>query len=134
MLGLLFLGAGCFVWSILSERNPTVPKAWQTNGTSSAPDAGLHASLRSAGPEQGQLLRLEWPAHPKAESYLVQFRGPNGFETAPIHVLGSIFLYDMKSDVFNLPDSFRWTVTAVMADGTQVTGPPANVTPETLQR
>lgn len=125
VLGLLFLGAGCFVWSMLSEKNATVPKAWLTGGVA-MPTPGLRASVRSGGPGQGDLLRLEWPEHPKAESYTVQFQGANGFETAPISVLGSIFLYDLKSDVFNLPEAFRWTVTAVMADGTQVTGPPSS--------
>jgi hypothetical protein len=123
--GLLLVGAGCFAWSVLSDKRPSVPKAWQGAGANS-PAAALHAGIRSAGPGQGDLLRLEWPAHPKAESYIVKFEGVNGFASSPIPVLGNVFLYDLKSDVFALPESFRWSVTAVMADGTQVTTGTAN--------
>lgn len=122
MIGLIFLGAGCFVWSIVLERRPqAVPPPWQESLGSQAPTEGFLASVRSAGPEQGQLLRLEWPAHPRAASYEVQFTGANGFETSAIPVLGNVFMYDLKSDVFQLPQEFRWNVTAVMADGTEST-------------
>jgi hypothetical protein len=119
--GLLLVGAGIFVWSILSDDRPSVPKAWQGSAPEGSAGGTLQASVRSAGPGQGDLLRLEWPAHPKAESYVVRFEGVNGFATSPIPILGNVFLYDLKSDVFNLPDAFRWSVTAVMADGMQVT-------------
>jgi hypothetical protein len=105
---------------VLTDKRPSVPKAWQ-GAPEAGPSAALQASVRSAGPTQGELLRLEWPSHPTAESYVVRFEGVNGFETSPIPVLGNVFLYDLRSDVFALPESFRWSVTAVMADGTQVT-------------
>lgn len=128
VLGLLFVAAGGIVWSTLTEKTVKVPATWQESRGTSAPAEGMSASIRPAGPGQGDLLRLEWPAHPKAESYLVRFDGANGFKASPIPVLGSVFLYDLKSNVFGLPDTFRWSVTAVMSDGEEVATPPSNYT------
>src|SRR5688572_17405664 len=81
-VGLLLIAAGGFAWAMLSERRVLVPALWQ-HVRGEAASADLHAALRSAGPGQGTLLRLEWTAHPNAESYLVEFEGAHGFRKGP---------------------------------------------------
>jgi len=121
IVGLLLIAAGCFAWTMLSERRVLIPAMWQhVRGDAASGD--LHAGLRSAGPGQGALLRLQWTAHPRAESYLVEFEGANGFRRGPFPAAGNVFLYDMTTNVFDLPEGFRWTVTAVLSDGTQIVG------------
>lgn len=121
IVGLLLIAAGWFTWVMLSERHVLVPAMWQhVRGEHASGE--LHAVLRSSGSEQGRLLKLEWAAHPNAESYLVEFEGAHGFRKGPFPAAGNVFLYDLTTNVFDLPKNFRWTVTAVLHDGTQVAG------------
>ena len=121
IVGLLLIAAGWFTWIMLSERRVLMPAMWQhVRGERAAAD--LRTVLRSPDSGQGELLKLEWAAHPNAESYLVEFEGANGFRKGPFPAAGNVFLYDLTTNVFDLPKDFRWTVTAVLRDGTQVAG------------
>jgi hypothetical protein len=121
-LGVLLIAAGWIVWAMLSEKKASVPEMWQQVRVRDSVSDDLQAAVRAGGPGQGSLLRLEWEAHPAAASYLIEFEGGDGFRTSPIPSMGNVFLYDLKSNVFGLPQRFRWTVTAVMPDGTQIAG------------
>jgi hypothetical protein len=119
--GVLFLSGGVAVWFATSKKPETLAEPWRESSSSVA---GLTSDTRPNGGEQSNLLRLEWPAHPRAEGYLIRFLDRNGNGPAPIPVQGSVFLYDMQSDVLNLPDRFLWEVTALLSDGTKVVTPP----------
>jgi hypothetical protein len=85
--------------------------------------SGLASVIRAGGREQNELLRIEWPAHPRAERYLLRFLDESGRGPAPVTVQGTVFLYDLESDVFHLPSTFQWEVTAVLTDGSHVVTP-----------
>jgi hypothetical protein len=62
--GVLFLGGGVAVWFATSKKSEPLAEPWrETSGSVT----GLISDTRPSGGEQGNLLRLEWPAHPRAE-------------------------------------------------------------------
>jgi len=122
----LFLVGGGLIFATLPNRSKNaVPDVWNPTAVSGASE--LEAGLRSGGEQQGDLLRLTWPAHPDAASYRVQFAA-NGMGLTPVSVNGNVFLYDLASNVLGLPARFSWQVTAVMADGSEVTSPSQSYT------
>jgi hypothetical protein len=122
-LGLLLAAGGLAVWGSIQREDSGVPEVWKETTGPDGPSAQLESQLKPAGPAQGQLLRLEWPEHPNAESYLVEFLDERGVGPAPVPVQSTVFLYDMQTNVLHLPSQFQWVVTAVLPDGSQVVTP-----------
>ena len=118
--GIVLLAGGLAAWHSVADRE-TVPVAWQETAGPSGPASRMAAELRSGGPSD--LLRLEWPAHPRARSYEVRFEGAS----APVTVQGTVFLYDLQSNVLHLPSDFGWEVSAVLPDGSEVVTPSQRV-------
>lgn len=118
--GIVLLAGGVAAWHSIVDRE-TVPEAWQETAGPTGPASHMAAELRSGGPSD--LLRLKWPAHPSARSYEVRFEGA----PAPVTVQGTVFLYDLQSNVLNLPSDFDWQVSAVLSDGSEVVTPPQHV-------
>ena len=83
----------------------------------------LRTDVRPGGGVQGDLLRLEWPQHPRAQEYQIRFRDSGGSGPAPVTVSGTVFLYDMKSNALRLPEKFTWEVSAVLPDGSEIVTP-----------
>ena len=86
-------------------------------------DVGLRSGTRTTGTDQGDLLRLEWPPHPRAQGYVLRFMDRYGNGPAPLPVQGTVFLYDLESDVLALPREFEWEVSALLPDGSHVVTP-----------
>lgn len=117
---LFLVGGGLILYTLPNRSEESVPDVWDPAATGAV--VALKTDVRSGGEQQGDLLRLTWPAHPEAESYRVQFAA-NGIAMTPVEALGNVFLYDLKSNVLGLPSQFTWQVTAVMADGSEVVSP-----------
>jgi len=124
--GILLLAGGIATWQSISERE-RLPVAWRQSAGEGAA-AQLQAELRPGGARRGDLLRLEWPAHPSASSYRVRFAAGDGNPRAPISVPGTVFLYDLDSNVLRIPRDFEWEVSAVLEDGSEVVTPAQRVT------
>lgn len=113
------------VWSsIRGGGDARVPEVWNEATGPSGPTDEMQSALRPAGPTQGSLLRLEWPSHPNAESYRIQFLDSRGLGPAPVPVQSTVFMYDMRSNVLNLPSEFEWVVVAILPDGSEIVTPP----------
>jgi hypothetical protein len=117
---LFLVGGGLILYTLPDRSNDAIPDVWSPTATSDV--TALQTEVRAGGEQQGDLLRLTWPAHPEAESYRVQF-ATNGIGLMPISVNGNVFLYDLASNVLGLPSRFTWQVTALMADGSEVVSP-----------
>jgi len=133
--GALFLVGGAVIWFSLSgpRREPAVPDVWhETRGEETA--VQLQSELRPGGDVHGDLLKLEWPAHPNAREYRVRFRDARGAGPAPVVVQGNVFLYDLRSNALHLPPAFTWDVTAVLPDGSEVVTPPRRFAGHDAQR
>ncbi len=124
--GVVLLGGGLAIWHSIAGWT-SVPEAWRATSGVEGPTTDMVSIVRAGGSQQGDLLRLEWPAHPKASAYHVRFRGPSGRVPTPVPVQGTIFLYDLRSNVLQLPREFDWEVTAVLADGSEVVTPSQHV-------
>ena len=120
--GVVLLGGGIVVWSSSRGRVDPVPGVWKETSGPAGPVSELRNDVRTSGPDQGDLLRLEWPTHPRAESYLLRFQG-EGRPPIPVPVQGNVFLYDLQSDVLRLPRDLEWEVSAILADGSEVVTP-----------
>lgn len=124
--GAVLLAGGLATWHSIPSRE-AVPEVWrETAGPGGTAD--LAAELRPGDSRGGELLRLEWPAHPRARSYRVRFAGTGGRPRPPIPVQGTVFLYDLRSDVLQLHRDFEWDVSAVLPDGNEVVTPTRRVT------
>jgi hypothetical protein len=125
--GIVLLAGGLAAWNSVEERQ-AVPEAWRETAGPEGPATHMAAELRPGGPRQGDLLRLEWPEHPLASSYSVRFEGADGRGRTPVTVQGTVFLYDLRSNVLHLPNDFDWEVSAVLSDGSEVVTPAQRVT------
>jgi hypothetical protein len=123
---LFVVGGGLILYTLPNRSKDAPPDVWNPTATSAA---ALKTEIRPGGGQQGDLLRLTWPAHPDAESYRVHF-ATNGVGLTPVNVIGNVFLYDLASNVLGLPAHFTWQVTAVTADGSEVVTPPQSFTRE----
>jgi hypothetical protein len=121
--GALLLLGGLGVWWSLPRGSEDVPDAWKESRGPRAGAETLVAETRRPDPAAGQLLRLEWPAHPRAEGYIVRFQDEKGLGPAPVPVQGTVFLYDLQSNVLHLPEVFEWEVLARLPDGSHVVTP-----------
>jgi len=128
--GVLFIVGGLVVWSSISRDDSGMPEVWRETADPAHPERHLVSATRASENPQGDLLRMEWPAHPQAQHYLVRFRDANGRGPAPVSVQGTVFLYDLNSDVLHLPSRFEWEVTAVLVDGSHVVTPSRRFPPE----
>jgi hypothetical protein len=124
LFGLLLLSGGIATWGVArSGGERGVPDVWNETSGPDAPVVRMVSELKPAGPAQGKLLRLEWPEHPRAETYRIRFTDAGGYGPAPVPVQSTVFLYDMDTNVLNLPTHFDWTVIAVLPDGSEVITP-----------
>jgi hypothetical protein len=114
-------------WSAIEERE-RLPDEWCATTGPDGPAARMSAEVRPGGPRQSDLLRLEWPPHPSATSYLVHFRRSDGRKASPIEMRGTVFLYDLDANAMRLPMSFVWEVSALLPDGSEVVTPARRVT------
>ena len=121
--GLVFLLGGVAVWSSIPHSADPLAAPWKASSdpTMAARQMTSEVHANAGGPG---LLKLEWPAHPDARGYRIRFHDTEGRALAPVTVQSSVFLYDLRSDVLGLPDSFEWEVSAVLRDGTEVVTPP----------
>ncbi|MEZ5064230.1 MAG: hypothetical protein R3B81_05815 [bacterium] len=123
LFGLLLLSGGVAVYgSVRGDGADEVPKAWRQVDGPDAPATAMVSEVKTDG-SNGSLLRLEWPAHPKAESYRIRFIDARGAGPAEVPVQSNVFLYDLSSDVLHLPRTFDWIVTAVLPDGSEIVTP-----------
>ncbi|NNE43329.1 MAG: hypothetical protein HKN12_03905 [Gemmatimonadetes bacterium] len=121
--GLLLLG-GVALWVAISPPGSgSVPEVWDGVADEAVATDGLRTEVRPGGGVQGDLLRLEWPEHPRAEKYQIRFRDSGGSGPAPVTVSGTVFLYDLKSNALRLPEKFTWEVSAVLPDGSEIVTP-----------
>jgi hypothetical protein len=118
----VFLAGGIAVWTA-APRDEAHPSPWRQTADPSGASAGLDSEIRASAGEPG-ILRLEWPSHPRARSYRLRFRGGDGAPLPPVTLEGTVFLYDLRSDVLDLPDSFEWEVAAVLRDGSEIVAAP----------
>ena len=120
--GVVFLCGGIAVWSSIRGRSDPVPEVWKATSGPAGRASRMESDVRKSGPHPGDLLRLEWPPHPGAQSYLLRIRG-EGRAPISVNVSGNVFLYDLQSDVLHLPRELEWEVSAVLADGSQAVTP-----------
>jgi len=119
--GGVFLAGGVAVWMAVPRVDHPVATAWRASEAS--PGRELRSEIR-AGAGEPALLKLEWPAYPEAQGYRLRFRDAEGRTLPPVTVESTVFLYDLGSDVLDLPSSFEWEVAAVLRDGSEVVAPP----------
>lgn len=84
---------------------------------------GMTSGIRALGPDAPALLRLEWPAQQGAAEYRIHFHVDGLPIAEPLTSPTPVFLYDLETDPFGLPDRFDWAVTTVFPDGREVTSP-----------
>jgi hypothetical protein len=123
----VLLAGGLATWSAIAEPE-RLPEAWHVTAGPDGPATHMTAEVRPGGPRQSDLLRLEWPPHPSAASYIVRVEGDDGRKSSPIAVRGTVFLYDLDLNVLRFPRSFTWKVSAVLPDGSEVVTPARRVT------
>ena len=122
--GALFVLGGIAIWASLGRRSEPLPEVWKQTAQEERSVGALEAEVRPGGGRQGDLLRLEWPAHPSAKGYRVRFVTQDGYGPAPVTLSSTVFLYDLATNVLHLPEAFDWEVTAVLADGSEIVSPP----------
>jgi hypothetical protein len=122
----VLVAGGIALWTSRPVPPPgaEVPPAWCGTVAGTDASAALRTEVRSGAADEGDLLRLEWPAHPHAREYRVRFVDEDGAETSPVTVQGNVLLYDLRADALALPPRFRWDVTAVLQDGSEALTPP----------
>jgi hypothetical protein len=121
LFGLLLVAGGVAVWGSIRPERSEVPDVWNETTGPDGPAARMVAQVKPSGP--AKLLRLEWPAHPRADSYRIRFLDERGVGPAPVPVQSTVFLYDMETNVLHLPGRFDWEVTAILPDGSEVLTP-----------
>ena len=120
--GLVFAAGGIAVW-IAAPAGKRAPSPWGQVLEAGAGGEGMGSYVRwTEG--QPEILRLEWPAHPNARSYRLRFRSLDGAPLPPVTLQNTVFLYDLRRDVLDLPESFEWEVAAVLQDGSEIVAPP----------
>lgn len=122
--GAVFLAGGLAVLSAVPRSRDRLAALWKASSEPAAAAREMISEVHAATVGGDALLKLEWPSHPDARGYRIRFRDAEGHALAPVTVEQSVFLYDLKSDVLGLPDSFEWEVSAVLGDGTEVVAPP----------
>jgi hypothetical protein len=126
--GGVFLAGGIAVWMTVPRPNAPLAPPWRAGADPSLAVQDLTSAVRG-GAGEPDLLKLEWPAHPDARGYRLRFRDAAGHPRPPVTVESNVFLYDLKRDVLDLPESFQWEVSAILDDGSEVVAPPRTHTP-----
>lgn len=122
--GVLLVAGGVLTWKTVPR--PGSPHEWSGPVSSSVEASamgGMTSGIRSLGTEAPALLRMEWPAQAGAVEYRIHFQVDGQPIASPLTSPTPVFLYDLESNPFGLPDRFDWAVTAVFPNGREVTSP-----------
>lgn len=125
--GALLIFGGAAVWASVPgpAEGRGVPDVWRGTGEPAAAARELQADVREGATHaRGDLLKLWWPAHPRAESYRITFDGAGMEAPVSVKVRSNLFLYALDSNALHLPPEFTWEVAAVLPDGSEVMTPP----------
>jgi hypothetical protein len=122
--GILLVAGGVLAWAAIPHHHTTLPAVWKVSAADTDAQSEMRSQIRQLGGDSSSLLRLEWPEHPRAVKYRIRFRTDDGTPSpAPLEIPSPVFLYDLHSNVLQLPRDFDWEVTAVLRDGSEIVSP-----------